>query len=292
MASTADNRALYKIADLYPDYKKDIFGGNDIKGDGVYGADDEKIGAVYDVLVDRGGNFRYFVVNTGFLGIGKKVLLPVGQARIDSARDRIYASSLTKEQSENLPEYDDDMTVDYDYEENVRNSYRSSATGATGVAATGMATSGTYDRSNYNYDRDPSLYNMNDTDHQTLKLFEERLIANKERFRTGTVSIGKHVETQTAQVSIPVEKEKIVIERKNPTNSTAVTPDANAFKEGEVARMDIYEESANVQKQAFVREEVNIRKEVKQETVNAQETIRREELDVDVDDDTNVRRDR
>jgi stress response protein YsnF len=44
--------------------------------------------------------------------------------------------------------------------------------------------------------------------------------------------------------------------------------------------MDIYEETADISKEAFVREEVRIKKVVDQETVEAKETIRREELDV------------
>jgi len=47
--------------------------------------------------------------------------------------------------------------------------------------------------------------------------------------------------------------------------------------------MEVYEETADIQKKAFVREEVNIRKEVIHETVDATETLRREELDVDTD---------
>lgn len=45
----------------------------------------------------------------------------------------------------------------------------------------------------------------------------------------------------------------------------------------------MYEETADIQNQAFVREEVNVRKEVARDTVNATETLRREELDVEVD---------
>lgn len=62
--------------------------------------------------------------------------------------------------------------------------------------------------------------------------------------------------------------------------------------------MEIYEETADVRKEAVVREEVNIRKEVDRETVQAEETIRREELDIDaegrvIDDKTDrTRRDR
>jgi uncharacterized protein (TIGR02271 family) len=123
---------------------------------------------------------------------------------------------------------------------------------------------------------------MNDRDHQTLKLYEERLIANKNRVKTGEVSIGKHVETETARVSVPVEKERVILERTTPADvETIVSPDANAFREGEVAHMEVYEERADIQKKAFVREEVNVRKEVEHDTVNTSEQIRREELDVD-----------
>jgi uncharacterized protein (TIGR02271 family) len=114
-----------------------------------------------------------------------------------------------------------------------------------------------------------------------VKLYEERLVANKQRVKTGEVSVGKHVETETARVSVPVEKERIVVERITPTDAgVAVDPGTVNFGGGEVARMEVYEETANVSKQAVVREEVNIRKEVDRDTVEAEEQIRREELDV------------
>lgn len=127
------------------------------------------------------------------MDFGKKILFPVGLANIDYERDRIHLPGFTKQQAENLPEYDDDITVDYDYEE------------------------------------------------------------------------------------------RVVVERMTPTDTHPIAPDATAFQEGEVFRMEVYEESANVQKQTFVREEVKIRKEIENETVEVQETIRREELDIDTD---------
>ncbi|MBF2014067.1 MAG: DUF2382 domain-containing protein [Rivularia sp. T60_A2020_040] len=125
-----------------------------------------------------------------------------------------------------------------------------------------------------------------------VKLYEERLVADKQRQKTGEVSVGKHVETETARVAVPVEKERVVIERTTPTNERVVSPGAADFSGGEVARMDIYEESADIDKEAFVREEVRVRKEVEHDTVEAQETIRREELDIDVDGNSTIRRDR
>ncbi|MDJ0694181.1 YsnF/AvaK domain-containing protein [Mastigocoleus sp. MO_188.B34] len=118
---------------------------------------------------------------------------------------------------------------------------------------------------------------------ENIKLYEERLVADKERAKAGELSVGKRVETETASVSVPVEKERIVVERSNPTNLGQVSPGATDFSGGKVARMEVYEESADIQKQAFVREEVKVRKEVEHDTVEAKEKLRREELEVDVD---------
>ncbi len=295
--------ALAKIADLYPNYKQDIFGGEDIKSFSVYDYTNDKIGSVHDIIVDESGRFRYLVIDTGFWIFGKKVLLPVGRASIDYSQERVYAKGLTKEQAENLPEYDDSMTIDYDYEERVRMVYRGKdyeadntvyAEEAGGYDSGAYQAGATYDRDTYNYDREPSLYTHaeeNVDNRQSLKLYEERLVANKERFQAGAVSIGKRVETETANVSVPVEKERVVIERSSAAEGTVVAPGEANFAEGEVARVEVYEESANIEKQAFVREEVNVRKEVEQDTVEARETIRREELEVETDGDATVNRD-
>lgn len=271
--------ALVKIADLYPNYVDDIFGGDDIKGFDVYSDTEDQIGSVDNIIVDENGKFRYLVVDTGFWIFGKKVLLPVGRSNIDYQRRRVYALGMTKEQAEALPEYHDDLTVDFDYEERVRGVYR-----------TAMPTTNdyTYDTNTYSYDQD-SLYQLQDDSH-LIRLYEERLIANKERFRTGAVTIGKHIETETAQVAVPVEREQVVIERMAPTDTNPVATNVD-FQEGEVARVEVYEEKVNIDKQAFVREEVNISKEVQRETVEAKETVRREELDIDTEGNPTIQRD-
>lgn len=320
--------ALYKIKDFDPDYRQH-FDNQDIVGHGLYSGD-EKVGSVDDILVDDNGNFRYFVINTGAWIFGKKVLLPVGRARISSSDRRVYVDGITREQVENLPEYNSDTTVDYDHEERVRGVYRPSGTvpgqtsgrtagvtpgitpGQTPVDTTGTipgqapvdtaaSVAGvtpldsstrdrdaygynrdtTYDRDTYTYDRDPDLYGLTDRDHQNLRLYEERLIANKTRQRTGEVVVGKRVETERATASVPIEKERVVVERTTPVDAgTAVTPGTDAFQEGEVARVEIYEEVPDIRKEAVVREDVNVRKEVDRQTVDADEQIRRERLDV------------
>jgi uncharacterized protein (TIGR02271 family) len=287
--------ALHKIRDFYPDYKTH-FGDRDVKGLDLYAGND-KVGSVDDVLVDDEGQFRYLVINTGGWIMGKKVLLPIGRARINNAEKRVYADNLSKTQAEALPEFTDDMMVDYDHEEQVRSVYRGGTPAAQGVGYAGAAsappTANTlptigveqgyagYDRDSYAYAKEPDLYAIDEQNHPSLKLYEERLVAGKTRQKTGETVISKHVETETAQASVPIEKERVVIERVPVNSGTAVAPGEANFKEGEVSRMEIYEEVPEFHKEAFVREEVRVSKVVDKETATAEETLRREELVVD-----------
>jgi uncharacterized protein (TIGR02271 family) len=313
--------ALYKLEDFHPNYRNELFDGEDIKGLSIYSEQDEKVGTVSTALVDEGGRFRYLVMDTGFWIFGKKVLLPVGRFRSDPRSQRIYLKGLSRQQAEQLPEYDESMTVDYEYEERVRGVYRvapleNSTPLESAVApampqvhsrervepravepvGTSMASTSGFDRSDrdaigdrtpynrntYRYEQEPSLYAMNEQDHSTFRLYEEQLVANKERRKVGEVTVGKHIETETTQVSVPVQKERVVIAH-NPTanRGVAVTPGTNDFQSGEVIRVDLYEETVDITKQPVVRDEVTIRKQVEQGTVNVEETLRREELDID-----------
>lgn len=283
--------ALHKISDYDADYR-DTIQGNDIKGMSVYTqGSDEKIGTVNDALVDDQGKFRYLIVDIGFWVFGKKVLLPIGRGKIDSSSDRVYVQ-MTKQQAEDLPEYKEGTALDFDYEERVRGAYRPASVEASApldtasvapvVAAAAVAPTPTYSRDTYDYTQDADLYDTSVHDDQTFKLYEERLVASTQRRKSGEVAIGKHVETETARVSMPLDKERVVVERVTPSDAgRVVSADVATFREGEVAHMEIYEEVADVRKEAFVREEIRVKKVVDHETVQATETIRREELDID-----------
>ncbi len=280
--------ALLKLKDLDPN-SEETSGEDGILGFDVYtDVTDNKIGTVNDILIDQAeGDFRYLVVDIGFWVLGKKVLLPVGRSRLDNKARRVYVS-LSKEQAQALPEFNDSISVDYDYEERVRGIYRPTVlmTGSTSIQAMTSSipaqVSDVAKPATYSYHTEPSLYEMNDTDHQTLRLYEERLVANKKRIKAGEVAIGKNVETETARVAVPIEKERVVIERITPVDAGTAPGDV-PFTEGEVVHLETYEETADIHKEAFVREEVRIRKEVSIDTVNDSQTLRREELDVNTE---------
>jgi uncharacterized protein (TIGR02271 family) len=272
--------SLHKIKDFDPDYRK-YFDNQDIIGFDLYSGND-KVGSVENILVDDNGSFRYFVIHTGTWILGKKTLLPIGRARFDASKRRVDVDGLSRSQIESLPEFDENSTVDYEHEERTRGVYRPAAatlgTAAPNNAPTVPPTAA--NRDSYDYKQDSDLYDLNDHDHQNLKLYEERLVANKTRQKTGEVAIGKHVETETAKVAVSLDQERVVIER-TPGDAKTVAPGEANFQSGEVARIEVYQETPDIHKEAFVREEVSIRKEVDRETVQAEEQLRREELDVD-----------
>lgn len=283
--------ALLSLKETYPDYRN-TFNEQSIShldDYSVYASDDDKVGSVEDGLFDsETGQFRYLIVDTGVWIFGKKVLLPIGRTRFDNSQERVYVDGLTKEQVKDLPEYNGLDSVDYHYEESVRDIYRESPVEqTTAVGATAPVEGTAYTAASYTYDNDPALYDYKETmdTNAPVRLYEERLVADKSRVKVGDVKIGKHVETETASVSIPVEKERVIIERKP---ATAGIAESHEFVDGEVARVEVYEEKAAVRKEAVLKEEVSIRKETEQNMVSEQATIRREELDVITDDDTIV----
>lgn len=123
--------------------------------------------------------------------------------------------------------------------------------------------------------------NVKVSDDRLFKLYEERLVVNKKQVKTAEVAIGKHVETQKAHISIPLEKERLVVEKIPVEDGTPGIPGEADFDCRELARMEIYEETADIQKQSFVREQVSVRKQVEHNTFEVEDNIRREELDVD-----------
>jgi len=152
--------ALMKLSDRYPNHVKDLFDGHNITNFSVYANDmddndQDKVGSVKDILIDeKDGRFRYFVIDTGFWVFGKKVLLPVGMAKLNYDKERLYVNGLTKEQVENLPEFNEALVIDNDYEEQVRLSYRPMIQPTTITPFSAGAT--------YDYQQEPYFYEMND----------------------------------------------------------------------------------------------------------------------------------
>ena len=266
---------IQSIAQFDPNYDRDSIDNDLISRQVAIAQTDEEIGAVEDILVDDSGSFRYLVVSAGPWKSHDKFLLPIGRCQTNRGAETILLMDIPdREALEQLPPYHGDNQINYDYEEEVRNVYRQ-------ILATDGTTGVSYDRDNYSYDSEPELYQISTEESQTIKLYEERLITDKQRREVGEVTIGKRVETEIAEVEVPIEKEKVVVKiNEVSSEDIPVAPGEATFEEGTVAKVKVYEETADIEKQAFVREEVEVTKEVETEIVSAEETLRKEKIEI------------
>ncbi|WP_216322346.1 DUF2382 domain-containing protein [Deinococcus aestuarii] len=120
-----------------------------------------------------------------------------------------------------------------------------------------------------------------------LQLLEERLAVDKTRVKVGEVEIGKRVETRTEQVEVPLTREEAYIERHAVADPRPVE-DAVLGVQPEALRVDLEAERAQVEKRAYVAEEVEVSKRTTTEQRTFTETVGREVLDVRPEGDVTV----
>jgi hypothetical protein len=154
--------ALVELEHYYPSVKQT--GDYDLTNFNVIAKGDEKVGTVASVLVeDRSQRIRYLVVDAGFWLLGKKLLLPIGLAEIVYMDRQVYVENLTKEQIKALPEYQDNITANSSYEEQIHQILSTFAIPESGQPGNPAA---------YDLDAEGTLYTVKD---QRLKSLQEQL---------------------------------------------------------------------------------------------------------------------
>jgi len=111
---------------------------------------------------------------------------------------------------------------------------------------------------------------------RTIQLREERLRVDKDQVETGRVNVRKEVVTEHQNISVPVEREEVVIERR-PAHGQAAAGDLQA----EEIRIPVKEERVHVTKEAVVKEEVSVGKRTVHETETVSQDVAHEELVVE-----------
>lgn len=116
----------------------------------------------------------------------------------------------------------------------------------------------------------------------SVTLSEERLNVGTEQVETGRVRLRKYTTTEMETITVPVTKEKVVIERvpvDAEETSEAIDPDATEHLEEIVVR----EERPVVRKETVTREEVRLAKETVTEDVTVTEEVLKEQVEIDKD---------
>jgi uncharacterized protein (TIGR02271 family) len=127
---------------------------------------------------------------------------------------------------------------------------------------------------------------VRDAYERTIRLHEERLKVDKQPVRTGEVEVRKEVHTEQKSITVPVEREEVVIERRPASGQPA-----GDIKAEEI-RIPVKEEKVHVHKEAVVKEEVSVGKQKVQDTKTVTGEVRSEELKIEQKGDVKVKGDK
>jgi uncharacterized protein (TIGR02271 family) len=116
------------------------------------------------------------------------------------------------------------------------------------------------------------------TEETRMPLAEEELVAEKTSRQVGEVRVRKEVHTEERQVTVPVTREEVVVERV-PVAPGEARADEATFTEGEI-NVPVHEEEVELRKRPVVREEVRVSRTPVEEQRVASATVRREEAEV------------
>jgi len=134
------------------------------------------------------------------------------------------------------------------------------------------------------YDRTTAATRTAGATSGTIQVKEEHLHANKETVKAGEVNVRKEVHTEQKTITVPVEREEVVIERRA-VSGKAVTGDIKA----EEIRIPVKEERVHVSKEAVVTEEVSVGKRKVQDTKTVTGEVKKEEVVVETEGQAKVR---
>ncbi len=116
------------------------------------------------------------------------------------------------------------------------------------------------------------------TEQVSVPVAEEELTAEKRARQAGEVTIHKDVTTERRQITVPVTKEEVHVERV-PAGEDAKPGDA-AFQRGTIS-VPVREEEVEIHKRPVVREQVKVSKTAHPEERVAEADVRKEKVDVE-----------
>lgn len=114
-----------------------------------------------------------------------------------------------------------------------------------------------------------------------VPVYKEELDVTKREKQAGEVRVHKDVVEEEKEISVPVRRERVRVERRDVKDRPAM----HASFQEETVVVPLRAEEVEVQKRAVVDEEVVIRKDAIQEEQRVAETVRREKVEVREDGD-------
>jgi uncharacterized protein (TIGR02271 family) len=238
------------------------------RGRDVVGSDGEKIGTVDEVYLDTdSGDPEWLSINTGLFGL-KSSFAPIQGAQPEGGAVRL---AYTKEQVKDAPGVEPDQELNDSEERTLWSHYgldyesaHSGANGTTGEEPVGRDVSGP------------------ETDSAMTRSEEEVNVGTREREK-GRARLRKYVVAEEVTKTVPVRKEKAVLEREPITEGNvdaAMDGPAISDEEHEVT---LSEEEVVVEKKAVPKERVRLDKETETSEERVTEEVRKERIEAEGD---------
>ncbi|QNN51289.1 DUF2382 domain-containing protein [Nocardioides mesophilus] len=259
-------------------------------GRDAYAQDGDKLGKIGQLFLDdETGRPEFITVNTGLFGMNES-FIPVADATIDGDRITVPFDKSTVKDAPNVDASDGHISQDderrvYDHY-NLGYSETRSDTGLATGETTGYAgtsdlgttdTTGTADFESAGHDTSGP-----NTD-EAMTRSEERVDVGTRDEESGRVRLRKYVETEHVTQTVPVRKERAVLEREPITDSNVGAATSGPAISDEEHEVILHEERPVVEKTTEAVERVRLGKETDVQEHEVSEDVRKEQIEVDGD---------
>ena len=251
-----------------------------VVGHTAYDSNGDKIGRVGHVFLDDETNQAEFVsVNTGLFGMNES-FVPVSNATIEG--DRLVVP-FTKDQVKDAPNVDvDSGHLDQSEERRLYDHYGmtySERTSDSGLPAEGTGLAGTTGTSEGIVGHDTS----GPTTDEAMTRSEERLDVGTTREEAGRARLRKYVTTEQETVTVPVKKERAVIETEPITEANRDEAQSGPAISEEEHEVVLTEERPVVGKTAEPVERVRLGTETVTDEETVTQEVRKEHIETEGD---------
>jgi uncharacterized protein (TIGR02271 family) len=122
------------------------------------------------------------------------------------------------------------------------------------------------------------------TTDQAMTRSEEELRVGSQTRETGRARLRKHVTTEQQQVTVPVQREEVRVEREPITDANLDAATSGPAISEEEHEVTLHQETPVVEKRAVPRERVRLEKDTVTEERQVSEEVRKEQIEVDDQD--------
>jgi len=241
-------------------------------GRDAYGSDGDKIGRVGQVFLDdQTGKPDFATVNTGLFGMSES-FVPLADATVT---DEGLSVPFTKDRVKDAPNVNpDDGHLSEEDEQTLFEYY-----GLGSGAPAGRHHDETGDVDDGRVGRDIS----GPTADEAMTRSEERLDVGTQRQETGRVRLRKYVETEHVQTTVPVQRERAVVEREPITDDNVADATSGPELSEEEHEVVLHEEKPVVETHVEPVERVRLGKEQRADEETVAGEVRKERIETEGD---------